>query len=107
MRREDGDPTPQSCPWTPHSAPVKTTCVSASPAMPETQPDVSHDKEAGRRRTAARGVPARRLASLLGRNARVLSAAGVVTTLATVTVAIVLARGLGEHEFGRYVVAVS
>jgi len=75
--------------------------------MPETQPDVSHDKEAGRRRTAARGVPARRLASLLGRNARVLSAAGVVTTLATVAVAIVLARGLGEQEFGRYVVAVS
>jgi O-antigen/teichoic acid export membrane protein len=48
-----------------------------------------------------------RLTSLLARNARVLSAAGLVARLATLATAVVLARGLGEQEFGRYVVAVS
>ena len=45
--------------------------------------------------------------SLLGRNARVLAAAGLVAKLAGLITAIVLARGLGEQEFGRYVVAIA
>jgi O-antigen/teichoic acid export membrane protein len=48
-----------------------------------------------------------RLISLLGRNARALTAAGLVAKLAAVAVAVVLARGLGEREFGRYIVAIA
>jgi O-antigen/teichoic acid export membrane protein len=48
-----------------------------------------------------------RLITLLARNARAVAAAGVVTRLSAVAVAIVLARGLGEHEFGGYTVAVA
>jgi O-antigen/teichoic acid export membrane protein len=55
---------------------------------------------------AQRG-PARHLVPLLGRNARLLAAAGLVTRFATVAVAVILARGLGDREFGRYVVAVA
>jgi O-antigen/teichoic acid export membrane protein len=47
------------------------------------------------------------LISLLARNARVLAAAGLVARLATLATAIVLARGLGEREFGGYVVAIA
>jgi O-antigen/teichoic acid export membrane protein len=61
--------------------------------------------------SSERGVPQRalagRLISLLGRNARALTAAGLVAKLAALAVAIVLARGLGASEFGRYVVAVA
>jgi O-antigen/teichoic acid export membrane protein len=48
-----------------------------------------------------------RLTSRLARNVRVLAAAGLVARLGTLATAVVLARGLGEREFGRYVVAVS
>jgi O-antigen/teichoic acid export membrane protein len=57
--------------------------------------------------TNAHGVLAGRLISLLARNARVLAAAALVAKLATLAAIIVLARGLGEREFGRYVVAVA
>jgi O-antigen/teichoic acid export membrane protein len=50
---------------------------------------------------------ANRLLVLLARNARVLAVAGLVAKLATLTATIVLARGLGESEFGRYVVAIA
>jgi O-antigen/teichoic acid export membrane protein len=52
-------------------------------------------------------VPAGRLPSLVARNARVLAAAGLLARLAALATAAVLARGLGQGEFGRYVVAVS
>src|SRR5215218_3070783 len=69
---------------------------------------VSQEKNrSGTDRTVTDRVLASRLISLLARNARVLTAAGLVAKLATVAVAIVLARGLGEREFGRYVVAVA
>jgi O-antigen/teichoic acid export membrane protein len=64
-------------------------------------------KRSGTDRTLTPGPLAGRLISLLARNARVLAAAGLVTKLAGVSVAVVLARGLGEGEFGRYVVAVA
>jgi O-antigen/teichoic acid export membrane protein len=67
-----------------------------------------HEKDhSGAERTTAHGVLADRLISLLGRNARALTASGLVAKLAAVAVAIVLARGLGEREFGRYIVAVA
>jgi O-antigen/teichoic acid export membrane protein len=58
-------------------------------------------------RVVAQRALAGRLISLLGRNARALTAAGLVAKLAALAVAVVLARGLGEREFGRYVVAVA
>ena len=58
-------------------------------------------------RALTHGPLAGRLISLLARNARVLAAAGLVAKLAGVAVAVVLARGLGETEFGRYVVAIA
>jgi O-antigen/teichoic acid export membrane protein len=58
-------------------------------------------------RSEPHGLASRRLITLLARNARALAAAGVVTRLSAVAVAIILARGLGEHEFGGYVVAVA
>ncbi|MBA2462471.1 MAG: oligosaccharide flippase family protein [Actinobacteria bacterium] len=61
----------------------------------------------GADRASAPDALANRLIPLLARNARVLAAAGLVAKLATVAVAVVLAQGLGEREFGRYVVAVA
>jgi O-antigen/teichoic acid export membrane protein len=57
--------------------------------------------------TDGHGVTTSALISLLARNTRALAAAGVVSRLAAVGVAIILARGLGEREFGRYLVAVA
>ena len=64
-------------------------------------------KRSGTDRPLTHGPLTGRLISLLARNARVLAAAGIVTKLAGVAVAIVLARGLGDSEFGRYVVAIA
>jgi O-antigen/teichoic acid export membrane protein len=61
----------------------------------------------GSSRVGAQRVLAGRLISILGRNARALTAGGLVAKLAAVAVAVVLARGLGEGEFGRYIVAVA
>jgi O-antigen/teichoic acid export membrane protein len=58
-------------------------------------------------RDVTQGALPGRLISILARNARALTAAGLVAKLAALAVAIVLARGLGEREFGRYVVAVA
>jgi O-antigen/teichoic acid export membrane protein len=58
-------------------------------------------------RPSGRAGLASRLISLLARNARVLAVAGLVGKLATLATAVVLARGLGEREFGRYVVAIA
>jgi O-antigen/teichoic acid export membrane protein len=63
--------------------------------------------ESGSPRVAPQSIPAVDLVPLLGRNARVLAAAGLATRLATIAVAVILARGLGDREFGRYVVAVA
>jgi O-antigen/teichoic acid export membrane protein len=69
---------------------------------------VSQEKNpSGTDRAVTQAVLAGRLISLLARNARALAAAGVVAKLAAVAVAVVLARGLGEREFGRYVVAIA
>jgi hypothetical protein len=43
----------------------------------------------------------------VARNARVLAAAGLLARLAALATAAVLARGLGQGEFSRYLVAVS
>jgi O-antigen/teichoic acid export membrane protein len=64
-------------------------------------------EDSGTERPEAHGLAAGRLISLLARNARALAAAGVVTRLSAVVAAIILARGLGEHEFGGYVIAVA
>jgi O-antigen/teichoic acid export membrane protein len=68
---------------------------------------VTEEKLSDGQQTDKRGVRTAYLISLLAQNARVLAAAGLVTRLAGVVVAVVLARGLGEREFGRYVVAVA
>ncbi len=64
-------------------------------------------EESGTQRSEPHGLAAPRLISLLARNARALAAAGLVTRLSAVAVAVILARGLGAHEFGGYVVAVA
>ncbi len=68
---------------------------------------MNQENRSGTNRTVTHGVLASRLISLLARNAQVLAVAGLVGKLATVAAAVVLARGLGEREFGRYVVAVA
>lgn len=50
---------------------------------------------------------AERLVTLLAGNARALAAAGFVAKLATLSATVVLARGLGEQQFGRYIVAIA
>ena len=80
--------------------PTRQRAVKAPRLNPKTNNSSSN-------RAVAQRALAGRLISLLGRNARALTAAGLVAKLAALAVAVVLARGLGEREFGRYVVAVA
>jgi len=69
---------------------------------------VSQEKNtSGVNLTGEDAAATRRLIALLARNARVLATAGIVARLASLATAVVLARGLGEREFGRYVVAIA
>jgi O-antigen/teichoic acid export membrane protein len=68
---------------------------------------LSQEQPSGIQHSDGQGLRTGYLITLLARNARVLAAADVVTRLAAIAVAIVLARGLGAHEYGRYVVAVA
>src|SRR5262245_32714751 len=69
---------------------------------------VNHEENRSGVASASAGpATADRLISLLAGNARALAAAALVAKLATLSVASVLARGLGERDFGRYVVAIA
>jgi O-antigen/teichoic acid export membrane protein len=80
---------------------------SSSHPHPRSEGSRSSSTNVNADRPSERAGPANRLILLLARNARVLAAAGLVAKLAALATAVVLARGLGEREFGRYVVAIA